>query len=55
MGPHLIRSDHQLPASQELVTHKVVGVHDYRMLRIDEAPEVDVLLTPSGDAPGRRR
>ncbi len=26
--------------------------HDYRMLRIDEAPEVEVLLTPSGDAPG---
>jgi isoquinoline 1-oxidoreductase beta subunit len=25
---------------------------DYQMLRMDEAPEVEVLLTPSGDAPG---
>ena len=25
---------------------------DYRMLRMNEAPEVEVLLTPSGDAPG---
>jgi isoquinoline 1-oxidoreductase beta subunit len=26
--------------------------HDYQMLRMDESPEVEVLLTPSGDAPG---
>ena len=26
--------------------------HDYRMLRMDEAPEVEVLLVPNGDAPG---
>ena len=26
--------------------------HDYPMLRMDEAPEVEVLLTSSGDAPG---
>ena len=25
---------------------------DYRMLRMNETPEVEVLLTPSGDAPG---
>jgi isoquinoline 1-oxidoreductase beta subunit len=25
---------------------------DYRMLRMNESPEVEVLLTPSGDAPG---
>ena len=26
--------------------------HDYQMLRMDEAPEVEVLLVPNGDAPG---
>ena len=26
--------------------------HDYRMLRMSEAPAVEVVLTPSGDAPG---
>jgi isoquinoline 1-oxidoreductase beta subunit len=26
--------------------------HNYQMLRMNEAPEVEVLLTPSGDAPG---
>ncbi|MDH3270143.1 MAG: xanthine dehydrogenase family protein molybdopterin-binding subunit [Gemmatimonadota bacterium] len=26
--------------------------HDYRMLRMNEAPRIDVVLAPSGDAPG---
>ena len=26
--------------------------HDYRMLRIDEAPEIEVHIVPSGEAPG---
>jgi isoquinoline 1-oxidoreductase beta subunit len=26
--------------------------HDYRMLRMDEAPAVDIYVIPSGEAPG---